>query len=485
MSWKRLIHFRTASLTALLTAAAALASLVITAPVEAVVQKESFTTSKGLKVKFLTDDTMDFIHAELLVFYKGKFTNPAIPAVTFLNLFNKEVNKSGSSLMSMLKRMGNDYEVEQTSEYLAFKINFLPDKLQLFSRFVRGVFTYKPLQNLKINPDSYAYRRRERETGGKFEESIANYWKYFYRREQWKRDIAYQIAFSTLFQGSNLGNTLITKSRLEEVSLAKIRNFYNRVFRLPNSLLIIKGNFKAHLTRAYITGEFNTFKKQVPEVPVQGESKINNQRKVIIYNNINNEPPVIFWFEAIKPLNHESHIPSLVLNNILFGFPLGRIFFNVSRGEGFNSGSIDIQSEINNQEKVSVICNTIDNLRFRDIERFILLADRERRRLIKKKIDRKELLNVLSYLDGKIEVNTRHFDNDINREILISFYPFNKRHFLKPVERSQQFVSFTKQIEKSKNIDDSPQGVIVIVGNYERIRRYLKNIKYIVYNYKK
>jgi len=484
MDWKRLFHFRTAPLKALLVGATIIASQVAVPPVEAVVQKKSFTTSKGLKVKFLVDETMDFIHAELLVFYKGKFTNPAVPALTFLNLFDSDVNKSGSSLMSMLKRMGNDYEVEQTAEYLAFKINFLPDKLQQFVRFVKGVYSYKPLQNLKINPDSYTYRKRERETTGKFEDSVKNYWKYFYRRQDWKRDIAYQIAFSTLFKGSVLGRTLVTKSALEEASLPVIRNFYHRVFRLPNSLLIIKGNFRPHLTRAYISGEFTSFKQQVPEVPVQEDLQINNKRTVIVYDNINKEPPVIFWFEAIEPLNRESHIPMLVLNNILFGFPLGRIYLS-ARSEGFNTGNMEISSEINNQEKLSVICNTIYNLRSRDIERFVHLADRERKRLVKKKIERTEYLNVLSYLYGKIEVNSGHFDNDINHEILLSFYPFGKGHFLKSNAQSQQFVTFTKHIEKTKNIDSSSKGVIVIVGNYDMIRDYIKSLNPVVYNYKR
>lgn len=482
MTGKPLNSFRIAPLAAALIAVVVIASLTIPAAVEAVVRKESFTTSKGLKVKLLVDDTMTFIHAELLVFYKGKFSNPAVPALTFLNLFDKDVNKSGSNLMGMLKRMGNDYEVEQTPEYLAFKINFLPDKLHQFAKFVKGVYTYKPLQNLKINPDSYTYQKRKRDAERKFTDSLNNYWKYFYRRNDWKRDIAYQIAFDTLFKGSALGKTLITKSALRETSLPRIRNFYNRTFRLPNSLLIIKGNIKPHLVRAYLNSEFASFKQQVPEVPIQEEMRINNQRKVIVYDSISNELPVMFWFEAIKPLSDESHIPELVLNNILFGFPLGRIY-NSARKQGFNTGNIEIHSEINNHEKVSVICNTVHNLRFRDIERFVGLADRERKRLAKKKIERKEYLNVLSYLYGKIEVNSQHFDNDINHEILLSFYPFKNGHFLKSNTPSQQFVTFTKQVEKTRKNHNSPKGVIVIVGNYDMIRRYLTNLKPVVYNY--
>jgi hypothetical protein len=461
----------------------AAALLMTTVHLCAVVQKHTFKTSKGLKVKLLVNPTMDFIHAELLIFHSGKYNNPAIPIVTLMNLFDKDVNKSGSGLVNILKRMGNDFEVEQTPDYLVFKINFLPDKLQLFARFLKGVYTYKPLSNIKINPDSYTFRKRERDTRKKFNDSITNYWRYFYKRENWKRDIAYQIAYSKLFPGNSLGNTLITAEALKQVSLSRVRTFYQRAFRLPNSLLIIKGNFNHHLVRVYIKSEFASFKKQVPEVPVEEKLRIINKREIVVYHFNSHEQPVMFWFEAIEPLNKERHIPLLVLNNILFGFPSGRIYRN-ARETKLNN--LDIRSEITNQENVSVICNTIE-LRNRDIEKFIRLTDRERKKMTIKRVERKEYLNTLSYFYGKIKVATHHFDSDINHEILTSFYPFKKADFMRPAARAQ-FAKFTlnglnEQLEESKNGSNSPKGVIVIVGSYDLIRRYLKTIKPVVFNY--
>ncbi len=466
--------------TGLFMAAALLAA---TADVTAVVQKHTFITSKGLKVKLLADPTMDFIHAELLIFHSGKYNNPAIPALTLMNLFDKGVNKSGSSLMNALKRMGNDFEVEQTPDYLVFKINFLPDKLQQFARFLKGVYTYKPLLNIKINPDSYTFRKREQDTREKFNDSIANYWRYFFKKENWKRDIAYQIAYNKLFPANSLGNTLITAEALKQASLSRMRTFYQRAFRLPNSLLIIKGSFSRHLVRAHINGEFASFRKQTPEVPVKDKLRIRHEREIVVFNFNSQEPPVIFWFEAIEPLDNEHHLPLLVLNNILFGFPTGRIYRSAREA---NLNNLDIHSEITNQEDVSVICNTIE-LRYRDIEKFIRLTDRERKKMTVKRVERKEYLNTLSYFYGKIKVDTHHFDSDINHEILTSFYSFKKGDFWTPAAKAR-FANFTldglnEHLEESKNDTNSPKGVIVIVGNYDLINRYLETIKPVVFNY--
>ena len=416
-----------------------------------------------------------------LIYYNDKYKNPAIPSLTLLNLFNKDVNKSGSSLLSILKKLGNDFEVEQTTHFQMFKINFLPERLQQFVKFLRGLYSYKSFLNIKINPDSYVSRKRQRDTLKKFEDSVTNYWRYFFRKKNWKRDIAYQIAYNRLFPENPLGNTLITAEALKQAALSRIRAFYQRTYRLPNSLLIIKGNFRPQLVRAYITSEFASLKKQVPEVPVLYQLRINNKREVVVFNINNNEPPLLFWFNAIVPVNHQNHVPLLALNNILFGFPIGRIYRS---SREMKMSNVEFHSEITNQKEVSVICNTIE-LRSRDIERFIRLADYEKKKLTIKKVEKKEYLNSLSYFHGKIKVDTQHIDNDINHEILTSFYPFEQKDFIGPAARSPllTLAVLNEHLGYSRNHLESPKGVIVIVGDYNEIRRHLKNIKPVVLNY--
>ncbi|MDQ1353230.1 MAG: zinc protease [Acidobacteriota bacterium] len=447
--------------------------------------KQSFTTPKGLKVTTLNNPVMDFVHAELLIFHNGKFNNPAIPTLTLLNLFDRNVNQSGSYLLDILERLGNDFEVEQTADYLSLKVNFLPEKFQQFARFLKGLYSYTPFLNIKINPESYTFRKREHDALQKIEESVANYWRYFFRRENWKREIAYQIAYSKLFPGSSLGNTLITAEALKEATLPDVRAFYQRAFRLPNSLLVLKGNIDSQIARAYLNSEFSFFKEQVPEVAIEEKLNITDKREIIVFNINNADSPFMYWFEPIEPLGNEEHIPLLVLNNILFGFPVGRIYLGARE---MDMGNLDIHSEVTNQKDVSVICNTIE-LRFRDIENFIQLADHERKKLTIKKVERNEYLNTLSYFYGKIKVDTQSFENDINHEILTSFYSFKTEHFMNPDSQAQvaQFTltGLNEHIEDSRSFVDSPRGVIVIIGNYELMSRYLKTLRPVVYNEKR
>lgn len=442
-----------------------------------------FITQKGLKVKILTDPAMDFIHAELLIFHKGKFNNPAIPTLTLLSLFDRNINKSGSNVLDILEKLGNDFTVEQTGDYLVLKINFLPDKLLLFARFLKGLYSYSPFLNIKINPESYTFRKREHDISQKFEKSVNTYWKYFFSKENWKREIAYQIAYNKLFPSCTLGNMLITADSLKQATVSEMRVFYQRAFRLPNSYLIIKGNTDSQVVQAYLNSAFSFFKEQVPEVPIEEKLNITDKREIIVFNVNNAEAPVVFWFEAVEPLDNERHIPYLVLNNILFGFPIGRIYLGARE---MDMGNLDIHSEVTNQKGVSVICNTVE-LRFRDIETFIQLADREKKKLTVKKVERNEFLNTLSYFYGKIKTDTQYFDNDINHEILAAFFPDLKENSTEPALPAQlghfTLASLNGHIDASKKDADSTGDVIVIIGNYDMMARYLRLLKPTVYNY--
>jgi len=95
----------------------------------------NLTSSKGLKIKIIKDSSLNFVHAEILVFYKNKIKNPAILYLTIENIFNKYVNRSETGILSNLKKLGNDFEIINRPDFIKIKINFLPDKIALFVNF--------------------------------------------------------------------------------------------------------------------------------------------------------------------------------------------------------------------------------------------------------------------------------------------------------------------------------------------------------------
>jgi hypothetical protein len=417
-------------------------------------EPDSFTSTKGLRLRVLKSDHIPFIHAQLVIYYKEKVKNPAVPYLTLLNIFNRNLKGNDTPLLSILKKLGNDYQVEHRPDFLLFKINFLPDKTLLFIRFLKVLYSYKPFLELNSTSGSYVDEKQRLNTQTRFKDSIDNYWNYFFRQQDWKTRIAYQIVYHHWFASAVMGQTLITPNSLKDVTLDRLRSFYERTYQLSNSMLIIKGNIEqpailfGHIERAFVS-----FKKQPPREPAAEKLSANSNNNIIVFNTNNDDTPTMFWFQAVPTYNNRNPLASLVLNNILFTYPTGRLFLN---SRPFNVNIFRMDTQMENHQGLTVICNTI-RLRYVDIGKFIVLVEKERKKSRGQQLDRRDYLKTLSNIYGRLEVNTQYFENDISLEIIKAEYYAKK-------------VTLASLNHKA---DYSNQEVIVIVGNAKLIQAAL------------
>lgn len=411
---------------------------------------DSFTSTKGLRLRILASDHIPFIHAQLVIYYNEKVKNPAIPYLTLLNIFDRNLKGNDTPLLSILKKLGNDYQVEHRPDFLLFKINFLPDKILLFIRFLKTLYSYKPFLELNSPSGSYVDEKQKLNTETRFKDSIANYWNYFFRQEDWKTRVAYQIAYHHWFPSSTMGQTLITPDSLKDVTLDRLRSFYESTYQLSNSLLVIKGNIEQPaILHGHIERTFANFKRQPPLKPVAEKLTANSENKIIVFNTNNDDTPVMFWLQAVPTYNNRNPLASLVLNNILFSYPTGRLYLN---SRYLNINNLWMETQMENHQGLTVICNTI-RLRYVDTRNFLVLVDRERKKLRAQELDRIEYLNALSNIYGRLEVNTQYFENDISLEIIKAEYYANK----------------VTLASLNQTVEHSIQEVIVIVGNAKLI----------------
>jgi hypothetical protein len=412
-----------------------------------------FTSKKGLRLRVLKSSHIPFVHAQLVIYYKEKIKNPAIPYLTLLNIFDRNLKGNDTPLLSILKKLGNDYRIEHRPDFLLFKINFLPDKILLFVRFLKALYSHKPFLELNSPSGSYVDEKQKLNTQTRFKDSIANYWNYFFKQPDWKTRIAYQIAYRHWFPSAIMGQTFITPDSLKDVTLDRLRSFYDRTYQLSNSLLIIKGNIEQPgILYGHIEKIFASFKKQSPQLPVEEKLTANSENKIIVFDTNNDDSPIMFWFQVIPTYNNRNPLASLVLNNILFTYPTGRLYLN---SRPFNINIFHMDTQMENHQGITVICNTI-RLRYVDIRKFIVLVEKERKKLRGQQVDRLEYLNTLSNIYGRLEVNTQNFENDISLEII----NIKAEYYAKKVTLASL----------NHKADHSNQEVIVIVGNADLIR---------------
>lgn len=427
----------------------------------------NFTSSKGLPIKIIQNNNLDFVHAQLFIFNKNKKENPAVLYLTLLNIFNKELNQYGSSLLNILRKLGNDFTIQQRPDLINISINFLPKKAALFSQFLKELYSYKYF------------------TLKKFNESIHKYWRYFLKQKNWDKELAFQLAYKNLFPGSILGNTLIMPNLLSKINLVELRSFHQRTFTLNSSLLIVKGNLNPYITFGLIEKAFVSYKTKRSVKYEEEPLVIKKDRKIIILDFENLRNPTIYWFRTIPPLGNTDHRSFFIVNNILFGYPIGRLF---RKAVYFGIKIQKMDTEIRNHKNVSVVCNII-KLNNNDLEKFILMADNETRKLKIKRIDRKEYLDALNYFYGKLKVDTQKVDFDVEQEINKTIFPSNSRNLEITPQIFQQISlnSLNKIIFDRGHLSffrkKMRNGIIIIVGQAESIIKNLNILKPTIIKY--
>jgi hypothetical protein len=425
-------------------------------------QVSKFVSSKGLPIKIIRSNAAGLIHAEILIFFEEN-TNPAISYLTVENMFNSDIHGSETHLLGILKRLGNDYGVEHRVDYLKIRINFLQNRLSVFTQFINALFSYK----------SFGLKRYNR--------SIFNYRKNFMKKSGWEKKLARQYAYSHLFKGYALSRTVIDADSLLKINLAQIRSFYRNTFKPENGYLFLKGHLNPHITFGMIEKTLKSQKKTLPKKRTVETLKTLTGRKIIVLDVASTEAPVVFWFQAIPPLSDNKHMFWRMINNILFDYPTGVAFKKAAQYGIRNIRRIE--TEVTGHSRISVICNSI-KLNYSDIERFIVLVDNEARKLAKRKIERKEYLDSLNFFLGQAKVETSNFTHDIRKEVDRSVWESGKNGgamTLKIFQRISlddlnRFVHDLKPSSRNGHILNKHE-VIVIAGSARLIKGYFNSLK--------
>lgn len=419
-----------------------------------------FTTSRGMPVKIIQSGAISFVHAELLIFYRFDPADHMAPAVSFLTMLNlfREVNGRASEVISLMRALGNDCEVEQTPEYLKVSINFLPEHISTFSRLVRKIFSYGESFSLD-----------------KFNDCKSGFWRLYRAEPDWKRRLAASYAYSMLFPGQQLGHTLIPGDGLSRLNLAHVRSFYGRTYHPNNSLLVIKGNLNPYTTLGMIEKHMQLpFSRIGREAPTE-KPLVQSARRVVLLDVAENDFPAVYWFDAAVTPDPPDFLPFFVLNFSLFHYPFGR-FYQTTRSVFI------LSNEVVAHRGVSVLCNSV-RLNPADVEPFILQMDAERRKVSSRPLERQEYLEALNFFFRKMKVTSGQFEQDVAVEIQKSLAE-NREN---PAQMSQEVFFQKVSLERvNRSVEEyftrsragfRDKGVIVIAGNARQLLGLFRILK--------
>jgi predicted Zn-dependent peptidase len=424
----------------------------------------SLSTAKGFPIKVLQDNEMPFVHAELLVFLDSSqnCASLLISQLTVLNMFARELNFPSSGLLDSLYRLGNDYQVEQTPEYVKVSLNFLPDRLTGFTKTLREIFTY---QSFHLN---------------KFNQSKDKYWSFLTKNRDWKKEIAFLLAYQQITCNFYFGQGGLIPDLINGINLAQLRSFHLKTFRADNSLLVIKGNINPYIVLGLLERELPA-DSGTPEKNKKEEVKINPWRKIIVLNSASSDSPMIYWFDVAPAFTDADYLSFFIGNFTLFGFPGGRIYQS-ERGQVL-LGGYKVSTDIYSLKNFTLFCNSL-RMNYGDLENFLLLVDQERKKFSARAIIKKEYLDALNYYTGRAQVETGFYDSGL--ELVIDRFQAQPASSLPP-PRSSEIIREVTFERVAQVMDDQmgykhkagvrERGIIVLIGNANLIMNNLKSLK--------
>jgi len=424
-----------------------------------------FATSKGLDVKVLQDNDMPFIHAELRIFLDGRtqnYTSLAIIQLAVMNMFDLSLNSPSSNLMDMLRRQGNDFQVELGPECVTISMNFLPDRLASFSKLLKEIFTY---QSFHLN---------------KFNESKEKFWPLFMKNRDWKKEVAVMLAYQQLIGNFYFSRGFLLQEVLKGINLAELRSFMLRIFRPDNAQLVLKGKVNPY----FVLGMIEKDLPQPPAKPAKArkaDAPLNTGRKVFILNVNSSDLPTVYWFDVAPAAGDAAYLPYLIGNFALFGFPGGRIY--QSERNRLLMEVYKVNTDALFMKDFTLFCNSL-RLNYNDLENFLLMVDQERRRFSVRPIERKEYLDALNYQIGQAQVESSRFDSDLLREIgrfqgqgASAMAPRIGPELFQDVSFGRVTQTIDEQMGSKYKDGPRERGIVVLIGNADLIVNSLGLLK--------
>ncbi len=419
----------------------------------------TFTTSQGISLYVFPDPSLRYVHAELTLkvhhLPAERTSLPLFRLATHLLLGDRQ-----SGLVSRLRSVSPQYHIEEQADSLRVEIDFLPDRLVDFVKFVDAFFS----------PQSFPAQR--------FAEAKTRFWRNLTRDRNWKRDLALQVAFHHLFAGTSLGPVPLGPGSVEGLNAAQLRSYWARVCRPRNANLMLKGQVNPYVTAGLL-------KQAMPGGPAAGapppteRPAPNNLRRVFLLDVPDREAPQIFLIDAAPVGGPIDMLPIYVATFSLFHYPTGRIY-EAARGQ-FNVLNFPVTSELIQYPGVAVLVSSA-RVAPGEAEKLVGVMDAERRRLGGNPVGRKEYLDALNFFWKKNSVETARVDHDLAM-VQQNLYAEPARKLNGTYANLLQKVNL-ERVQRSMEEYFTPpthgrgdRGVLVIVGNAQSLPGLIRELK--------
>jgi len=419
----------------------------------------TFKTSRGIPLYLFPDPSLNYVHAELTLTVRHSPTDRnALPLFRLATRLLLGDRKSG--LLNRLRAVSPEFSVEERPDSLRIAVDFLPGRLAEFTQFVKSFFSS---QSFSVERVAAARSR---------------FWSDLTRSGDWKRDLALQVAFHSLFAGSSLGPLPLGPGAAAGLNAAQLRSYWTQVCRPAAGTLMLKGHLNPYVTLGLLEKAMSGSPGKGSPLPVE-RLPVHNQRRVFFLDVPDHDYPQLFLIDAASVAGTIDMLPIYVATFSLFHYPTGRIY-EAGRSQ-FNILNCPVTSELIQYPGVVVLVSSA-RVAPGEVDKMMGVMEGERRRLGNSPVGRKEYLDALNFFWKKNSVETTRVDHDLNVA--------QQNLFSEPTQMMNGTLASLLQKASLERVQHSMEdyfspatrgrgerGIYVIVGNAQAMPGLIRDLK--------
>jgi len=381
------------------------------------VENFKYKTLKGMSVDINKNDNLPYIVTKLEINIPDCKYNPYLPYLNLIFMFNDYLNNKDNSILSNLKKIGNDYKLSVYPDKIIIKNIFLKRNINHYIDLLYSLFNYNSFSTSKL--------KKIKDNFNFYLKTMFDFGKLFIQNKIFK------LVFT---KNSKFANTITDFTTIPDINIAFLKSFNKKTFRLRNSKLTIYGDINPYIFFGKIKNKFKNFKKENPLEPniCKNTTKIIDKNRIHFINRKEIDSPVLY---TILILNSDDLITinsMKIINQIIFGMPSGRLFKDSAK---LNIHNLKITtSEILRNDFFMIINKIETNKEY--INKIIKITNLEFKYILINKITRKEYLESINFFYGNYLIKKNN--------------PFSEYFFIKNFKQS--FVIKSQTRKRRENI---------------------------------
>jgi len=368
---------------------------------------------------------------------------------------------SSSDIEEIIESIGGNFSNSTSLDCSVFTFNFLEEyldqALEILSKMIlQPVFLETELENEKRN--------------------------LFYALLEKGRDVdfvARRLLLRVLFGKHPYQKSIFNEDVIKNIKQKDILDFFDKFYRPNNAILILTGNLNLTTATRKVSHYLNTWQKTDLDRPFLPAPEPNEKDKICFVDIPQAKDSTIYMGNISLPITSPDYFPFLVLNQVLGGTPISRLFMNLRESKGYAYYAFSEAEFYKSCGIFLVSAKVTPEVSYTSIQEIL----KEISSVVQEKISNFEIEQAKSSLIGNFPLSIEKYDHLSSQISKIEAFNLGEEHWGKYYENIM-LVDSEKVFEVAQ-LYHLTTPVIVIAGSKNSVIDFLRAFEKIeVYNSK-